>query len=399
MGKLPRKFHLVNENVCVRLMLCGEDVKELLSANNWIEAPSANEADIILINSCAFMESAEEKAVSEITKLLNAKRKNQEVVVFGCLPDINPQRLREINAEGRFFSGRNLEEAINMFNLSRAERKIGHKVHREWSRGGRLMRLLNRVFLRDDYFTYLYDKEKVFHLKISEGCLGTCTYCAERLARGKLVSKPTADIMREFLCGLEEGYCIFSLNADDVGMFGQDRGESIADLLEQILAMKQDFRLVLTEFNPAALVRYEKRLFAALSSPKIIFITIPIESGSQRILNLMQRPYAMERVLPLLERIREANPRLKINTHIIVGFPGETEADFLATSAVLDKFHFNKVKIFPYSDRHGTLAHSMGGKVTEEEKIRRKKKLSHKIFWQSLRKMDLKAILLNHFGF
>ncbi len=399
MNQIPLKFYLLNENICIRLMLYGEDVKELLCANNWQETLLIDEADIILVNTCAFMKNAEDRAVHSIQRILNSKRKNQEVVVFGCLPDINLQRLQEINTGGRFFSGRNLAEAIKTFNLRNTERKIGHRVYRKGSFGARLLRLLNRAFLRDDYFTYLYDKEKVFHLKISEGCLGTCTYCAERLARRKLVSKPISDVVQEFLCGLQEGYRIFSFNADDVGMFGQDRGENIADLLEQILFVKQDFRLVLTEFNPATLVKYEERLIKALASPKIIFITVPIESGSQKILNLMQRPYAINRVLPILKRLRLANPRIKINTHIIVGFPDETEEDFSATSQFLNNFYFNKVKIFPYSERLGTIAYSMGNKVSEEEKCRRKEKFSRKIFLRSLWKMDLKAILLNRFGF
>lgn len=396
---MPLKFYLLNENVCIRLMLYGEDVKELLRANNWQETPLIEEADIVLINTCAFMKNAEDRAVHNIQKILRSKRKNQEVVVFGCLPDINPQRLHEINTDGRFFSGRNLAEVIKTFNLRNTERKIGHRVYRKGTRGTRLLRLLNLIFLRDDYFTYLYDKEKVFHLKISEGCLGTCTYCAERLARRKLLSKPISDIVQEFLCGLREGYRIFSFNADDVGMFGQDRGENIADLLEQILSVKQDFRLVLTEFNPAAFVKYEERLIKALASPKIIFITIPTESGSQKILNLMQRPYAINRVLPILKRLRAVNPRIKINTHIIVGFPGETEEDFLKTSQFLNDFCFNKVKIFPYSERLGTIAYLMKNKVSDEEKHRRKKKLSRKIFLRSLWQLDLKAILLNLIGF
>lgn len=399
MDQMPLKFYLLNENVCIRLMLYGEDVQELLHANNWTETLLIEEADIILVNTCAFMKNAEDRAVHSIQNILRSKRKNQELVVFGCLPDINPQRLQEINTGGRFFSGRNLTEAVKTFNLRNTERKIGHRVYRKGSTGAQFLRLVNRAFLRDDYFTYLYDKEKVFHLKISEGCLGTCTYCAERLARHKLVSKPISDIVQEFLCGLQEGYRIFSFNADDVGMFGQDRGENIADLIEQVLSVKQDFRLVLTEFNPAALVKYGERLIKILASPKIIFITIPIESGSQKILNLMQRPYNINRLFSILERLRSVNPRMKINTHIIVGFPGETEEDFLATSQFLNDFYFNKVKIFPYSERPGTLACLMDNKVSEEEKRRRKEKLSRKIFLRSLWKLDLKAILLNRIGF
>jgi MiaB/RimO family radical SAM methylthiotransferase len=394
----PRRFYLVNENVCIRLLLYGQDISALLIKNNWKESQDIKEADIIFINTCSFIRSAEDKAITKIEKIIKNKKSHQEVVVFGCLPDINPERLGKIH-QGISLSGRNLKKLIETFNLRYFERKVGHRVIRPGPLSARIIKYLNKFFFRDDYFTYLFDKEKVFHLKISEGCLGQCTYCSERIARGSLKSKPISEIMEEFQEGLNGGYRIFSLNADDVGVFGRDNQENIAQLLEEMLKIEKDFRLVITELNPLAFLRHGEKIVKLLTSPKIIFITVPLESGSQRILRLMKRPYLIKEVMPLLSKIKVENPKIKINTHIIVGFPGETNEDFQETFNLLDKFYFNKVKVFKYSERPGTPANLMPNKVCEEERERRQKILNQKVILGALKRLDIKAILLNKIGF
>lgn len=393
-----RKFHLVNKDICIRLHLYGEDLRDLLVKNGWQETKDIRKADIIFINTCSFIRKAEDRAVAKVEAVIGKKKDWQEVVVFGCLPDINPERLGKIHS-GLSLSGRDLKGFAEVLKLEYFKRKAGHKVDRPGSLAVRIVKYLNRFFFRDDYFTYLYDKEKVFHLKISEGCVGLCSYCSERYARGSLRSKFVSEVLEEFKEGLDGGYRIFSLNADDVGMFGRDNRENIAELLEEMLCVNEDFRLVLTEFNPWAFCLYGERVVKLLASPKIIFATVPFESGSQKILKMMRRPYPVGDILPVLERIKKENPKIKINTHIIVGFPGETEDDFQETLRLLDDFYFNKVKVFKYSERPETPAASMPGKVCEEEKERRRKVVSRKVLLANFKRADFKAILLNKIGF
>lgn len=393
-----KRFHIFNDDVCIRLLLHGEDIRELFLKNNWLETKDQKSADVILVNTCSFIKSAENAAVAKLERIIGSKEDWQEIVVFGCLPDINPERLKKIH-QGISLSGRDIKGLIAAFNLERVERKVGHKVNRQGPISARIVKHLNRLFFRDDYFTYLFDKEKVFHLKISEGCLGQCAYCAERLARGSLKSKFISEIIEEFQGGLREGYRIFSLNADDVGLFGQDNQENIAQLLEEMLKVQNNFRLVITEFNPWALVKYREKIADILASPKIIFITVPLENGSQRILQLMKRPYILKMVMPVLSKIRMRNPGIKINTHIIVGFPGETEEDFEETLKLFDRFYFNKVKVFQYSERPNTEAALMPDKVGEKDKAERQRMLCRKVLHSAVRRLDIKAILLNKIGF
>ncbi|MBI2042031.1 MAG: radical SAM protein [Candidatus Nealsonbacteria bacterium] len=393
-----KRFYIFNDDVCIRLRLHGEDIKELLIKNAWIETKDQKSADIILVNTCSFIKNAEDAAIAKLEKIIAGKGIFQEIVVFGCLPDINPARLREIH-RGTSLSGRDTEGLIGIFDLKRFERKIGHRITRQGPISTRIIKYLNRLLIRDDYFTYLFDKEKVFHLKISEGCLGQCAYCAERLARGSLKSKMISEIMKEFHEGLSQNYRIFSLNADDVGLFGQDNQENIAQLLEEMLKIDKDFKLVITEFNPWALLKYRERIADILASPKIVFITVPLESGSQKILQLMKRPYILEKIMPILLEIKSKNTGIKINTHIIVGFPGETEDDFNETLGLFDRFYFNKVKIFRYSERPNTEAVLMPDKINEGMKKERQKAVSRKVFQLAVKRLDIKAILLNKIGF
>jgi len=389
-----KKFCLINDNVCIRLKLYGEDIRNLLEGNLWQEV-GKGDAEIIFINTCAFLKKAEDKATSTIENIIKNKKPHQQIAVFGCLPGMNLLRLHEIH-NGLIFSGRNLEEIIKKFNLNPVQQQISYQVKRKVFSMAKFNKRINKFLLHDDYFTYLYDKEKVFHLKISEGCLGNCSYCAERFARGTLKSQKIDDIIKEFNRGSELGYKIFSLNADDTGFFGEDNQENIKMLLERILRINNDFKLVITEFNPAALIKFSEPLTALLSSPKVIFITLPMESGSQKILNLMNRHYDIDKVISILRKIKILNQKLKINTHIIVGFPGETEKNFMETEELLfKKFHFDKVKVFKYSERPKTAASLMDNKISEIVIEKRCKYLNRLILWQAIRYLRVKEFLLN----
>ena len=162
-----------------------------------------------------------------------------------------------------------------------------------------------------------------------------------------------------------------------------------------MLAVNKDFNLVITEFNPQGLT---DKVINLLSSKKIIFITIPIQSGSQKILNKMKRPYKISPVIKKLKEIKKLNPSLKINTHLIVGFPGESKNDFNKTIALSKTGLFDRVKIFEYNDRPGTEASLMKRKISFNEKIKRKKYLKLKFILSDLKHFSLSNILMEIVG-
>jgi len=386
------RFHLINEGVCTRLKLHGEEVKSLLVQNNWEESDQ-EQADYLFINTCAFLAKKEAEALEKINHLNSKKLSSQALVVFGCLPLINPTALDSLEVDS--VTSRDTAGFVSKFNLRETQTPIGHQFERSLEGVSKFNRFINQKLLHDPYFEYLYEKEKVFHLKIASGCLGNCAYCCEKLARGGLKSQSIESILAEFKKGREMGYNIFSLNADDVGMFGHDNRENIASLIESLLIEDTDFKLVLTEFNPWGLVKHHDRLVNLLQSPQIVFITVPLQSGSDQTLKRMRRSYQIGQVMEVLREINKNNRQLKINTHLIVGFPGETEEDFQSTVKLVNDFRFNKIKVFKYSDRPGTESYEMPNKISEGEKDRRQKALIRIHVLQLITSHDTKGLLLN----
>lgn len=380
---------MLNDGVCIRLKLFGEDIKRLLANNNWKETCS-EKADYIFINSCSFLLSKEKEFLRIINKQNERKKDNQKICVFGCLPSTNQEKILEINKNVILFH-RNLDEIKDFFKLDKAKIGISHVTSRKLSASGRIIYLINKI-LKDSTIEYRLNKEKVFHLKISEGCLGNCSYCSEKFTT-RLKSRKIKAILADFEKGLEEGYKIFALNADDTSVFGLDNKEDIYSLLSRINSHKEDFKLAITEFNPFGLL--DKRIFSALNSKKIIFITIPVQSGSQRILDKMNRPYDIKEVIAIIKKLKEINTNLKINTHIIIGFPGETKEDFKKTLDLIDKNIFDRIKIFQYNDRPGTKASFMEQKISEKEKQERFMRLKRKIIINFAKKGDISNILVN----
>lgn len=388
-----KNFHLINDKVCTRLKLHGEDVRNLLLNNKWKES-DIGYADYILINTCAFLKRVEDKAFRRIISIAKKKKTDQRVVVFGCLPYINYERLKN-NFGGEIITTRDTSEFVKKFNIEDYDSKVGYEIERKLNWISRLNKTLNMLFFKDPYFYYIYDKRKVFHLKISEGCLGNCAFCAEKQARGSLKSKMVADVIKEFRIGLSKGYKIFSLNADDTGVFGWDNDENVVMLLKRMLSISDDFQLAITEFNPRGLLRYKEELIKILKSPQIVLITVPIQSGSNKIIKSMRRPYKVKDVINTLDIIKKSNKDIKINTHLIVGFPGETMNDFSKSIEIVKNPSFNKVKIFEYSDRKSTDSYYFRNKLSSIEIKNRYKRIRRYLFMRLLRNFRIKDFLLN----
>lgn len=384
------KFYLFNEGVCIRLKLFGEEIKELLTKNGYEES-NLEDADLILINSCSFLKSKEEFFLKKIEEVNNLE--NKKVCVFGCLPSANTAGIKKINKD-ILLAGRNIEEISRTLNLKHKKTSIAYRTKKELSRRGKIIFLLNKLILNDKAINYRLNKEEVFHLNISKGCLGKCTYCQERFTT-KFKSKKISEVISIFERGLKEKNKIFSLNSDDTSCFGIDNNESTEQLLRKILSYSEQFYLTITEFNPK---RLNKNIIELLSSNKIIFITLPIQSGSQRILNRMGREYKIKDTIKKIKQIKKLNPSIKINTHFIVGFPGETKKDFEKTLDLVDSGLFDRIKVFEYNDRPLAIATKMKNKVSEEEKNYRKEKLKRRFLISQIKKLNLSNILMELAG-
>jgi len=166
---------------------------------------------------------------------------------------------------------------------------------------------------------------------------------------------------------------VFNLVADDIGPYGTDIGSSVAELLAGVFARQEDFRLVLTDINPRYLIRCADEVteILAANSRRIELLKVPVQSGSDRILQLMERAYSGHQLRRCLGELRRRAPQLPLDTHILVGFPGETDADFQETVDLLRVIRFDRIQAYWYSDRPNTPAAEMDPKVSDADMERR----------------------------
>ncbi len=194
-------------------------------------------------------------------------------------------------------------------------------------------------------------------IKIADGCLGSCSYCIVRRARGRLRSRPPGEVVAAVRRAVMAGAAEILLTAQDTGAYGKDIGRDLPGLIGQVNDVEGDFKVRIGMMNPFSIGDIVPQMAAALRLPRVYrFAHIPVQSGSDRILRLMNRPYAAGEYTALIARLREGVPGITFSTDYITGFPTETDADFRLT---MDDLRLNrplKVNITRFSPRPGTPA-------------------------------------------
>lgn len=387
---MSKKIYVYNHNTCTRVKLYGIDVTNLLTINGYKITETVEEANIIVINTCSFLKSKEEYFLNFIKKVNSNLKKGQKIMIIGCLPSINKKRILDINKDIILF-GRDLEKIKEYFKLEKNILTKATSVSEKLELKKELLYKFNKYILHSKHIEYRLKREKVCYLQISTGCRGTCTYCSERFTT-KLKSRSIEEIKSAIYDGISRGYKLYGLNSDDASAYGKDIDTSLEDLLKEIITIKEDIHFSIPEFNPNGIT---DKVVEYLKDKKFLYITVPIQSGSQKILDLMQRPYQIDKVIEKIKLIKKNNKKIKINTHVIVGFPGETEEDFQKTKEILQKGLFDRVKVFMYNERPNTKAILFDNKVSEEEKIRRRNELLKTMKRQNLKHFSLTNLILN----
>jgi MiaB/RimO family radical SAM methylthiotransferase len=382
----------IRSNGCIDNLLDGKSFRNYFKNNGWEIVAEPASADLILINTCAFDKKHEDISIADIKEL--KRYKNAQLVVTGCLPKINEERMRSV-FNGTAFGPKERNTIKELIGAKKdlawkdqhtisdediaqlPHRKIVHQVTKLKNIATKYANL--KIFPNFEIADLTGDQESYF-LVVGEGCLGNCSYCAIKAAKGKLESKPIEEVLRDFKAGLTAGHKRFIITGDDTGAYGQDLGTDIAFLLEEILKIEGDYTLNIYHLEANWLIMYFDRLKQFLKSGKIDAIFSPIQSGSNRILRAMRRPYTVEGYIQCIQQIRNELPSLKIWNQFIIGFPGETEDDFEDSLKVLDEVSFNIVQAFAYSDRPGTAASEMDHHVPEPVINKRLKKINRKIF-------------------
>ena len=387
---MSKNFYIFNNNTCTRVKLFGIDVTNLFIENGYKKTTKIKESDLIIINTCSFLKSKEKYFLDLIRKINNHLKSKQKLIIVGCLPSINKEELLKINKTMILF-GRDLNQIKEYFKFDKSIKSKATSVKDKLSFNKNIEYLFNKVFLRSKHIEYRLKRNKVCYLQISSGCQGKCTYCSERFTT-KLKSRPINEILDAINDGIARNYKLFGLNSDDASAYGKDLNSSLDELLGEIIKIKEKIYFSIPEFNPNGL---SQNVINCLKDEKFLYITVPIQSGSQRILDLMERPYKIDKVIEKIKIIKENNKNLKINTHIIVGFPGETDEDFEKTKNIIQTGLFDRVKVFMYNERPNTKALDFPNKVEEIIKLKRREELLRIEKMENIKKFSLTNLILN----
>lgn len=307
-----------------------QDMAEALQKLGHIPSP-LDEADIVIVNTCVVTEKTERKILQRLQFL-----QGERLVVAGCLPAALPESIRHIACERLgLLSGSAAARVSDLF---------GNSLSRTYATG-------KSIALSPEI------EDLCGIVNIAEGCNGVCSYCIVRMARGRLVSRKSDDVVCDVENLAARGVVEIQVSAQDTAAYGSDRGTNLAELLERLVQVPGDFKLRVGMMNPNSALCIQEELIRAFHSPKVYrFLHIPVQSGSDRILKSMGRRYSAKDFMNIVDAFRSDHPNITIITDIIVGFPGETDLDFIANMDLMESLKPDKVNVTKFSRRPGTVA-------------------------------------------
>ena len=325
-------------------------------------ADKRENADLIVFNTCAIREGAEDRVFGNVGALKKLKKQNPNLIiaVCGCMT----QKQTTANYIMNTFPF--VDIVIGTFNLPNFE----HYVNAV--KTGRQLELLDEGDI-DETVPYKRTSGDNAWVNIMQGCNNFCTYCIVPYVKGREKSRSEENILKEIKQILSEGkYKKITLLGQNVNSYGKDLVPSVsfAKLLKDICALDGDFKLWFMTSHPKDLT--EDVIDVIASEDKILKdIHLPAQSGNNRILNLMNRKYNREKYLDIIHKIRAKIPNARITSDFIVGFPTETEEEFQDTMSLVNEVKYDSIFAFMYSPREGTVASKMEGQVPQEIKQRR----------------------------
>ena len=354
------KLHLITYG-CQMNEYDSERVAGLLRQSDYELTDRAEDADLILLNTCSIREKAEDKVYSQLGALKHLKRANPELVigVMGCMAQLQQGRIQErAPYVDLVFGSPAIARVQDLVARVRRERRPVLETGE-----GPLIKITARP--------QGAGRLKAF-VTVMEGCEKHCTFCVVPTTRGRERSHPPAVIVQEIRELVAQGCREVTLLGQTVNAYGRDLAPAIdlADLLEQVDAIPGLARIRFTTSNPYNLT---PRLMRAIRDvPKVMeYLHLPLQSGSDRILERMNRGYTRARYLELIAELRETVPDIALSTDLILGFPGETDDDFEQTVDMVERVAYDNVFAFRYSRRPGTPAADMPDQVPDAVKAER----------------------------
>ena len=305
---------------------------------------SIEEAEVAIINTCYVKHPTEHKVINKIKKF-NQDYPDKKLIVAGCMVEIEPEKLHQIAPEAGWIGPHQVKKAPEAVESALCGENLRFTgFSREEKVGLPKMRFNPYIHI----------------IQICEGCLGKCSYCCTRFARGGLQSYPLKAIKEEAHQALKEGCVEIQLTAQDTAAYGKETGEKLSDLIKEISSLDGDFRIRVGMMHPKNMMDDVEGLIEAFKSEKVYkFLHIPIQSGNDQVLQDMHRDHNVEEFKEIINSFKEEIPELSIATDIIVGYPTEDEKAFEDTCELLKDIKPNFIHLSKYKHRYGTESSSL----------------------------------------
>jgi len=329
-------------------------------------ATDSSESDLNLIVTCSVKDTTANKMMHRIKSL-----KTKPLIVAGCLPKAEKSNVEKFSENASLLGPNSLGKTLDVINSTLSGRKQIALEDSDLSKVG-----LPKVRLNPT----------VGIVEIASGCMSECTFCQTKLSKGDLSSYRLGDIVRQVQTEIKEGCKEVWLTSTDNGCYGLDIGTDLPTLVNAVSEIQEDFMIRVGMMNPMYMPRIKQKLIESYDNDKVFkFLHLPVQSGSDKVLNDMKRGHTSETFREIVKKTKDRFENFTISTDIIVGFPSETEEDFQKTLALLNETKPDVVNLSKYSARPGTDAAEL--KQIDAAEIKRRSK----IIFEQINKISMES--------
>ena len=322
----------------------GQIIAGNLQENDIDIVDSIEEADVVIVNTCYVKLPTEDKMTYRIQKL-QKEHPDKKIIVGGCMVEIDPEKLDKIGPNISWIGPHQLNKSADVVNSTYCGDIVRETGFSKESK-------VNVPKVMDDSLIHI--------IQICEGCLGACTFCCTRFARGPLNSYPIADIVAEAQRAIDNGACEIQLTAQDTAAFGRDSGEKLSDLIKEVANLQGDFKVRVGMMHPKNILNDVGEIIDAMKHPKVYdFIHLPVQSGSDKVLSEMRRGHNISQYKDIVSKFKNEIPGIALAVDIIVGYPTESDDDFDETVKLLEEIKPSLIHLSKYQHRKGAISSSL----------------------------------------
>ncbi|MBW2994672.1 tRNA (N(6)-L-threonylcarbamoyladenosine(37)-C(2))-methylthiotransferase [Candidatus Woesearchaeota archaeon] len=344
----------------------GETMRGLLKEADFNIVDNIEDAFIVILNICTV--KGDDNALKEIQQVRESNE-YKKIIVAGCIPKHAVEDIKKIDANIALINTHNIRKIVSVVEELLNENPTTILASNKKPK-------INLPKLRKN--------PTIGIVQIASGCVGRCAYCSVKLIKGNLISYPIDSIIEEVRTCVRDRCKEIWITAQDTGCYGTDIGTNIVELLKKVIEIRGDFTIRLGMANPQSILQNLEELIKVFKHEKMFkFLHIPVQSGNNKVLKSMNRPYEIEDFTHIVKRFREEIPEINIATDMIVGFPGETEEQFRDSLLLMDQIKPDIVNISRFVARPGTRAEKREKQIHGRDIKERSRTMSSRFEWIS----------------